>query len=438
MAKFKLKRIGELHRQLMLSPPEVRRRHADRLERLLLNLEPDRVYPYEFIYFRVTGFRPAENYMESYRGEELQPELHRSLERLTETVPQPADELEEPVRTIDELRGRFEVSRRTLHRWRRRGLVARKYEFPDGSVRIGVRESALEQFVEAHRDSLSFSGGFSRLSEREKAQIARRVERLRQTEDLSTTAAAGRVAEELDRAQETVRRAVKERQDRATEGSPNRLTSRAKHQIYAEYNRGAPVEELSQRYDRSRSSIYRVINSERARQLLRRNVTYINDEDFDSPHAEEAILEEGWRTLRRRMDSRAASDEAPLDAEEEVTVFRAYNYLKSRLAGLHEQVNPRRYVRTETLDRIEELTERIEQIERWLQRLYTPLVKRVARQHAGGGTPVAELTEEGTALLEKLIQSYDYRERSRFPAYLRLELQKAFARMLSAGADRSS
>ncbi|MEZ6079999.1 MAG: hypothetical protein R3C56_31285 [Pirellulaceae bacterium] len=43
---------------------------AERAERLLSELDMAREYPYEFIYFRVTDYRPEENCRKIVRGED--------------------------------------------------------------------------------------------------------------------------------------------------------------------------------------------------------------------------------------------------------------------------------------------------------------------------------------------------------------------------------
>ncbi len=427
MADFKLKRIAELHRQLMLSPPRVRRRHADRLERLLLELEPDRTYPYEFVHFRVTGFRPSESYLDTFRGEELRPDLHRSLELVSQSVPQPVEELDERVYTIPELADRFDVSRRTIHRWRRRGLVARHYIFPDGVNRVGVRAEVLERFVIENEGDLHFGGGYSRLTDEEERRALARVKEYREAEELSTTAAAAKVAEELGRSQETVRLVLK-RHGEAGRQHGGRLSESERRQIYTAYREGEPVDELCSRYDRSRASIYRVVNQERARDLLAEPLNCYAEEDFCSEEARERILGEDWRRLWRRLEG-SPDGEAALSAQEEDALFRAYNYLKWQALRLRQRVDPSRYVSSRRLEEIDELMARTAEVAAAICRHYRPVVERIVRQHSAAGGSFDRLMARALGLLPELVESHDYRRAARFEQHLSLALQKAFARL---------
>ena len=58
----------------------------------------------------------------------------------------------EPVLTVDAVSRRFNVSTRTVTRWRRQGLVARRFII-DGRTKVGFLESSLSRFVAAHRDA---------------------------------------------------------------------------------------------------------------------------------------------------------------------------------------------------------------------------------------------------------------------------------------------
>ncbi len=434
MRDFQHEAIEDLHAQLLLSPPEVRRRQADRLEELLLELEPERTYPYEFLYFRVTGFRPAEDARQTFRGDEVRRDLHVALECLSESAPTDAAEEEEPLYTIQDVAEMYSVSVRTVHRWRRRGLVARKYRFPDGRTRVGIRKNALDRFEDLYADRLERSRHFSRMSPEERARAIALVTELRREEDLSTTRAAARVAEELGRAPESVRRLVRRRGVDTGEAQPSeRLGRAARRELLEEYRRGVPADQLADRYDRSRSSVYRIINQERARELLQMELSAFTEEDFEQEDVEEDIFDEAWEEAMGRARAGRAPDRTgpPLSAEQERALFRGYNYAKHRIRGGQEELNPRRYVSGRLLDRLEDFADRAASIHGAIERAYQPVVERVSRQHAGPEQPLAPLVAEGHERLEEAIENFDYRGRGRFRGYLKLEMQKALARLLS-------
>lgn len=437
MRKPRHRSIRELQRELLMSPPEVRRKHADRLENLLMELDPDRTYPFEFLYFRVTGFRPGELSQQAFEGEEVLPDLHLLLESLSEAVPQSTEDVEDEVLTVAEVARMHNVSTRTVHRWRRRGLVARKYAFPDGRFRVGIRRAALERFEDLRGEQLERSRTFSRMDEEEEQNIVQQVERYRRDEDLSLTEAAGRVAEQVGRSQESVRLLLK----RYSEENPDRELLRAqpgtieradRRRIHRAFRQGTPAEELAEEYGRSRSSIYRIINQERARDLLKPRWEYVAGEDFGRTDFEEEVLGNEWESLMARLEAQSGTQDpgGPQNAEEEAAVFRAFNYTRYLLARGQKRLNPRRYVSGRLVSRLEELQRYAERIRRVLVHAYQPAAEQVARQHAGEGVPLEDLLSEAREGLNEALCAFDYRGRARFPSFLKLQLQKRFARLL--------
>lgn len=446
MAGFKFKRIQDLARQLLLGPAEVRRRQVDRLEELLLGLDPDRTYPYEFLYFRITGFRPKEDRRDSYPGREVLPDLLRLLEKLSRTVPRHVRKAEERVYADEEVGQALNVSTRTVRRWRRRGLVGSAYRFADGRTRIGVRQAALDRFVEANRDWLERSGRFTRLTAAQEARIVRLARRCAEAEGLSLSAAAARIAEGLGRARETIRLALlrhdREHPERAIFAPPlERLQRERRRRICADFRRGTPMGALCERYGRSRSSLYRLINQERAAEILRETPTFYQEDDFAEADADDRILGTELRELMARAEEldtrdgaalpRPAGRSSALSRDEEDALFRAYNYAKFRASELHGELNPNRYVASRLIRRIEDLRSLAESVRDCLVRAHLPLVRRVARQHASAAIGEEELLAEGRSLLSRLVASFDYRRRARFPRHANLELLKRFARTIA-------
>jgi hypothetical protein len=447
MAGYELESIGELARQLLLGPSRVRRRQADRLEGLLLQLDQMRSYPYEFVYYRITGYRPKRPPQEVYDGNALYRDLRLALRELSAGAPGQASEADERVLGLETLADELNVSARTIRRWEARGLVAAVWQFPDGGARLGVRQSALERFAERHPGLPEAASRFSRLSRAEERRALALAAGLARDGGLSRTAAAQRIARELGRAPETVRRFLL-RHDREQPGGAlfGRAAGRggaAQHaQIAADYRAGAPVAELAVRYGRSRSSIYRLINRHRAQALLKDLPPFYSEASFEEPGADEELIGPPLDELTARLRAQLAAAEAqrpgaasltattavPLAAPEEKALFRGGNYARFRAAELRRQLDQRRYVPSSLLRQIESLDGRAERLRELLVRLYEPLADRVARQHAGTGAPLPDLMAHARAELSHLVDSFDYRVRARFSSYAQLELLKAFAR----------
>jgi len=61
-------------------------------------------------------------------------------------------------------------------------------------------------------------------------------------------------------------------------------------ELYKLYKQGVRVKELMRRFDRSRSSIYRIVNRRRAKALVARRIEFIASNEFLEPDAGERIL----------------------------------------------------------------------------------------------------------------------------------------------------
>jgi hypothetical protein len=445
MAGFRFERMEDLLHQLLVGPPEVRERNADRLEELLLDIEPARLYPYEFLYFRITGFRLSEDILDTYRGEEVVPDLARILRELAETVPRNVLDLDEAVLALSEVAEHCNVSVRTVRRWRTRGLVSRSYYFPDGRLKAGVRRTALDRFTQIHREAVEASRQFSRLTPEEEGRVLQRARALARAEDLSLTAAAAQIAGELGRAPETVRQVLLRHDE---DGPESAIFGRAsapideedRRCIVEEHRKGVPVEDLCEAYNRSRASIYRILNQERAAEVLAEAVDYRFDASFEEADAEAAILGEPLHELMSRLNASPGTDwgqgdgrtpfqwrRSPLSREEEEALFRAYNYAKWRGDRIREGLNPRRYVPAGDLRRIDELWALARMIRELLLRIHTPLAVHIAAEQARTGGEPEGLAATAISRLGSLIDSFDWNGRARFPSYANLELLKSFA-----------
>jgi hypothetical protein len=434
MAEYQHTKFQDLERQLLLSPPAVRRRHADRLEQLITSLDPETDYSYEFIYFRATGFRPAQASLESYRGGELHPDLLRLLHRIAQSAPTEAADAPEPVLSIEQVAAACNVAPRTVYRWQHKGLVSRTYVFPDGLRRTGVRKSALEQFSAVNRELVERSARFSRLSDDEREEMLRQARALDVPGGPSRTAAAEQIARRAGRATETVRLALADaRGDHSDEplfrAPPGRLSEHQRMEIHRAYKAGLPIAALSERFRRSRSSIHRILNEVRARRLLADASApgqFIADEEFSRAGADQRILPAGVAGI----DPGSPPATGVLTPERERDLFRRYNYLKYKTAELKAKLNPKRYVPARLLDEIEALLEAARSLKQRLVEINRPLVADVARKHAGRLVALRDLVREGGVTLGQAIDTFDYRHGDRFATYLRWALMRTFARTL--------
>src|SRR6516164_5762878 len=95
-----------------------------RAELLLAELDADKSYPYQFICYRVTDYRPDAYPDLLLGGQALVHDLGLMIAELASSMPAvPADTLSEPVRTLEEISKELNVTTKTINRWRKRGLI---------------------------------------------------------------------------------------------------------------------------------------------------------------------------------------------------------------------------------------------------------------------------------------------------------------------------
>src|SRR5262249_1354602 len=158
------------------------------------------------------------------------------------------------------------------------------------------------------------------------------------------------IARNVGRSAETVRYTIKnfdrEHPDLALfPALTGPLDAQTKDAIYSSYRRGTAVDTLAKTYQRTRTSMYRVINEVRAQRLLEQPLDYIYNPDFDDPTKEAAILGpmpdlEAYNAKKGEMRvpkdvpaELAACYQVPLlNKEQEQHLFRKMNYLKHKAA----------------------------------------------------------------------------------------------------------
>ncbi len=236
-------------------------------EKLLGELDPGRIYTYEYLCFRITNYRPGAYPDLKLTGREAGHDLRLFVEDLSDAANVPAALAGERVLTVEELAKRFSVSTKTISRWRRLGLVSRRFVV-DGRKRVGFLESSVDRFVERNSDRVRRGSHFSQLSEAERTEIIRRAQRLARAGGCPADVTR-RLARKTGRSPETIRYTLKqfdqEHPDLAIfPDNHGPLRPETRRKIYQQYHRGESVDALARRFCRTRASIYRIIGETRA------------------------------------------------------------------------------------------------------------------------------------------------------------------------------
>jgi RNA polymerase primary sigma factor len=438
--------------QVRFAPPARRLEQRARAERLLAEIEPGKQYPYQFVCFRITEFRP-----ESY-PDLLIPgaDLAHDLGLMIAALGVPAvEEAVEPVVTLEEISKRLNVSTKTIRRWRKLGLVGKRLP-RNGKVQVVFRQSVVERFLALHRDRVERGSRFSQLSDAEREDILRRAKRLSRFGG-NLTEISRRIARRLGRSAETIRYTIKkyDRQHPAQALFPNLtgpLDAQAKETIFNSYRRGIKVDTLAKRFGRSRTSVHRVINEVRAQRLLEQPLDCIPHPSFDDPVMEAVILApmpdaENYEARRREMrvpkdvpPELASMYEVPLlSKEQEAHLFRQMNFLKYKAARLRNQlrkegsadgaVDPTR-VRIQSLRDIEDLQKQANEVKSLLIKANMRLVVSIAKKHTGQADNFWELISDGNMSLIRAVEKFDFGRGFKFSTYASWAIIKNFARTI--------
>src|SRR5262249_39343108 len=152
---FKQLALKELtDQQVRFAPPARRQEQVGKAERLLAEVDPERVYPYQFVCFKLTDYRSDALPDVLIPGAELKHDLGLFIKRVERSLPPiPVELAAEPMLTLEEVSRQFNVSTKTVSRWRMQGLVARRV-VRSGRKQLGFPKSAVQGFAAAHRDQV--------------------------------------------------------------------------------------------------------------------------------------------------------------------------------------------------------------------------------------------------------------------------------------------
>ncbi len=419
----------------------------DRAEKLLAEIEVEKRYPFEYLFYRITGFRPEVTTALVLDGVGVWSDLRLYVEDLSAALCQTVEQAPEPVLTVAEVSRRYNVTTRTITRWRGQGLVARRFVI-GGKAKVAFLESSLARFVEAHREQVDRGTRFQRLSDTEREEIIRRARRMAPIGQAGLIEIARRIARKMDRSTETVRTTLKaydlEHPDRAIfPPSSAPLDEATKAKIYRLYNhgRGISAEVLAVQFDRTRSSVYRVINEIRALRLLETKLEYMAHPSFDDPALRGEILAEMPEPLDGKPARRtkapkglppylASLYEVPLLArEQEMHLFRKMNYLKFLADRLRRSIDPAK-ARTADLDEIERFGDEALAVKNQIISANLRLVVSIAKRHVGPSNDFFHLVSDGNMSLIRAVEKFDYSRGNKFSTYASWAIMKNFARTI--------
>jgi RNA polymerase primary sigma factor len=428
--------------QVRFAPRDKKLEQLDRAEKLISEIDVERTYTYAYLCFRITTFRPEASPDVVMSGHEALQDLLVFVEDLSDAANVPIEGVKEPVYTVEQLSTNFNVSTKTISRWRRQGLVSRKFLF-QGRKRVGFLNSSVQRFVASNPERIQRGGRFSQLTESERSSIIDRARRLAMAGG-GPAEVTRRIAKHMNRSVETIRYTLKQFDQKfpAMAIFPDHtgpLTKETKKKIYQHYRRGTSVDALAKRYGRTKTSIYRIVNEMRAHAILDLPLDYMYNKDFDKPAMEKAILgpmpESNEPRKRARVPAGlprylASLYEVPLlTREQEQYLFRKFNYFKHRASQLRQQLDPTR-AKSSLMDRIEDLYNEAVQTKNQIVQANLRLVVSIAKRHVNNADDFFGLVSDGNMSLIRAVEKFDYSRGNKFSTYASWAIMKNFARTI--------
>ena len=429
--------------QVRFAPRDKQLEQANRAERLLSEIEPARTYPYDYLCFRITDYRPTSFANMKLTGDQASHDLRLFVEDLTDAAAVPASAAGEEVLTVEEMAKKFNVSTKTISRWRQQGLVSRRFVF-DGRKRLGFLRSSIDRFVGENTERVNRGMNFSQMSEVERDEIISRARRLAAANGCPSEVAR-RIAKKMNRSVETIRYTLKQfEQDHPDLAifptSTGPLSDETKQKIYEQYRRDVSADELAKRYCRTKTSIYRIINEMRATRILELPLDYMSNPYFGREGAEKTIFgpmpgHDQPAPKKARLPSGlppylASLYEVPLlTREQEGYLFRKFNYLKYKATKLRQKLDPIR-ARSSLMEEIENLYDQAVTVKNQIVRANLRLVVSIAKRHVGPSDNFFELVSDGNMSLIRAVEKFDYARGNKFSTYASWAIMKNFARTI--------
>ncbi|MDR1052543.1 MAG: sigma-70 family RNA polymerase sigma factor [Planctomycetaceae bacterium] len=489
---YQINVIRELRdQQVRYAPREKKIDQSRRAELLYRETSENNDPTYTHVCMGITEFK-TEMYPDLVlNAKQLRHDLLLLVDDLYDSANVAVEEAGEKVWTIEELTSKFKVASKTISRWRKQGLVSRKFIF-GRKKRVGFLQSSLDHFMANDPDRIKRGEKFSQLTAEEKELIIKLARRFSNSQ-LSPTEVAKRIARYMKRSVETVRYTVKtfDEHNADIQIFPNRhtpLDEDERYVIFQKYCGGVTIEQLAKSYDRTRGSIYRTIGQMRAVRISGFNFEYIDSKEFHgvTREQEKAILAStvstntvtkereryisnknfanenyGVQTAARRfvakpdfvevVEERTAtherlpnlsSDEAGvlpyisslykiplLTSDQEVHLFRKMNYIKYKAAMLRAK-HDSSHPKAVLMTRIEELYEMANATKNEIVAANLRLVVSIAKRHVGACCSFFDLVSDGNLSLLRAVEKFDYSRGNRFSTYATWAITRNYARTI--------
>lgn len=446
MSLYQSELISELaDQQVRFSPQAVRKTQIERAESYLVELNRSQAsFSYGDVCFAITGYHTDANASAAISVEDLQRDLRRFIEDLSESLNLTADDFDQHLYTVLEISQKLNVSAKTIDRWRDRGLASRKVKF-NGRSRVVVPEATLNRFVELHKDQVERGASFKQLSKEEREQMISDARSLAAA-GLTLTDVSRKLGRKLRRATETVRYTLRDYDRKYPENAifqARGVAISTEHQalMYDLREQGVSVKDLARRFSRSIESVKSILSEVQIRRLKELPIDFMDNDEFRMENADSVICGVAPDYDDDKKSARVPSGlpsylselyRVPLlNKPQEQYYFRKMNYLKWRASELQERLSvsdsPTRVAR-----QMEACLQEAATVKNLLTRSNLRLVVSIAKRHLKPGANFFELVSDGNMSLIRAIEKFDYFRGNKFSTYASWAIMKNYARSVPA------
>ena len=476
MAELRCKNLGELLKQSKFAPEKQRLIQLNACETLIRMIRPQAEYPWEFVCFHITGYRPRNYAMEArYSFNDLIHDLPIFAADLSRDMEISAAQYKGKTFTVETLAQRFDVCQKTINRWRNDGLIGRYMRFENGRKRLVFLAAGVDHYIKLHQDQVSRGIHFSQIDPHERRKIIKTLERFSRFCPDRRAEAIRRTARRFQRSNESIRKILSDHErlivkGRLFEKRPDFIKADQRAEIADLFAQDVSVKELMAQFRRSKSNIYRALNIHWAQQINLSRIEYIPSQEFSDPSHKMEYLSESDELF----GSPAILKSAPIDAKsvisetdavgkdskanpagvmesywqdirngqlltqrQEAFLFRKYNYLKYLADELCRNINLKNPRGTQVRQAQKHLHQ-AQQIKDWLIRSNLRLVVSVARKHTRREAELLELISEGNLAVMNAVEKFDYARGFKFSTYATWAIVKRFATYRTKSSSRSS
>jgi sigma-70-like protein len=259
-----LERLAE---ELRFAPKSALLKHIGNAQTLAAVIDPEQTYPAAWVIFRVTGFRPAAVDDDAGSGCAILESLSAFVEHLCEAAALTIEDVGPDALSPEQLCEKWGISRKSLDRARRKGLVAIRVRTTGPARTLLFTDGAVEAYEQRARPAPSPAG--RRMTARTRGRILRRAKRYHDSLGYSANRAAQRLGPRFGFSPEAVRAAIKrsEADGAAIFSEIGPPTPREQAFAFRAMRRGLDPGVIASRLGRPRVTVWRAANAHRARLL---------------------------------------------------------------------------------------------------------------------------------------------------------------------------